>query len=269
MLKQPSLLDLLTGPPPPPPPSKEDLLGLLKDAREERQKVFDEEGYFAATRRAQMEAISGLFGGGSSPPPPSPSASRAPSLAPAMQVSPTSGPSAAAAERVAPCARDEPGCVESDLQASRTSGTAYMVPWAFPVGPKGISRAAEELQRALKRQGGGQVRTRPAGGSSLFVTASFGWGPLGLPLFHDDFEFLLDDSGATDVPGAQTFGHATFRAAASSDGFPFSTSRSGAIRNRDRLLRVRKELFGRSAWRCDCPEELGAFGDLKCAVFCT
>ena len=65
-----------------------------------------------------------------------------------------------------------------------------------------------------------------------------------------------------------SFGHAEFRAAASTDGFPFSSSRRGAIRNRERLLRVRKDLFGRPGWRCDCPESLNPISSVSCALFC-
>ena len=260
-LKQPSLLDFLTGPPPPPPPTKEDLENLLRDAREERKKTFESEGYWAATRKAQSEAVAGLFGGGPPPPP-----ARSPSSSAPPQRQASSGMTdAASGDRISPaaCAPTEPGCLQSDLLESKKSATAYMVPWAFPT-KGGTAAAAQQLRGALKQQGAQSVDTQPAGGGALRVKARFGFGPLGLPLFHDSVEFILSDEG----PAGPVYGKAMFRAAAETDGFPFSNSRMGVVRNRERLLLVRKQLFGRPGWRCGCPEELSPIEGARCALFC-
>jgi hypothetical protein len=72
----------------------------------------------------------------------------------------------------------------------------------------------------------------------------------------DDAEFLLRGSTVA------------FRAAASSDGFPFSNAEAAVERNRERLLRVRGRLFNKSGWSCGCPPDANPIDAARCALFC-
>ena len=258
--------------------------GILRSAAEERERVFEEEGYFEAVQRAQREAILGVFGVKPPPPPPRLEAAIG-GVAGAARDAGTAAPPAA-------CAKKEPGCLQTQSSAARASNSGYMVLWAFPAD-KGVAKAVDELKRVLKSQGGFQVKSEQAGGGAVRVRARFNAGVFGAQLLSrdlvDDVEFLL--SPPFTSAATSTYGTASFRAAASGDGFPFSTSERGLERNRERLLQVRtrlletsgcdlplrivalpqvrKRLFEKSGWVCACADDLNPLAAAKCALTCS
>lgn len=145
--------------------------------------------------------------------------------------------------------------METDAAHARAVKSGLMVPWGWATRPRGAEAAAEELRKALNREGAKSVRVTTAG-DGLRVSASFAAGPFGFIV--DEAEFVL----ATD-------GTAAFRAASSSAGlFPFSSSEKARDRNRDRLLRVRRRLFDKNGWTCGCPSNANPFAGVRCALFC-
>ncbi|KAL1510597.1 hypothetical protein AB1Y20_006898 [Prymnesium parvum] len=245
--------------PPPPPPANSDVMDSIAAAAEERRRIYDEQGYFAAVRKAQGEAIAGVFG--ISPPPPPPPPRRPP---------PAAGAAAAAPARPAACAASEPGCLQTDRKASSATPSGFMAPWAFPAA-RGVEQAQADLIKALRAEGGRDVRAQPAGGGAVRVRASFSAGVFGAVLLSrdltDEVEFVLSPPPSK---GARSqFGTASFRAAASGTGFPFSTSERGVERNRERLLKVRKRLFEKNGWVCGCEEDLNPLEAFLCSLTCS
>ena len=145
-----------------------------------------------------------------------------------------------------------------------------MVPWAFPAD-KGVAKAVDALKKTLKSFGGFDVRSEQAGGGAVRVRARFNAGVFGARLLsrdlRDDVEFLISPPSADGT--ASAYGTASFRAATSGDGFPFSTAEKGRERNRERLLQVRKRIFEKSGWVCACPEDLNQLAAAKCALSCS
>jgi hypothetical protein len=222
----------------------------------------DELGFFEAANKAQMEAIGGLFGFKPPPPPPPPVPSSPPRAS--SPSSPTEAPQAAVGT-VAPlapaeCGLREPGCLQSNAAAAKAAASGVMTPWGWDGASKDARTAAKELEKALQREGATQVETTRAAADAptdtYLVRASFDGAPFGLA--RDSCEFVLSD------------GVAAFRAASSSGGvYPFSSSSTALKRNRERMLRVRARLFGRSGWMCACPPTLDPFASAKCSLLCS
>ena len=233
----------------------------LQRARADR----NEKNYFESARKAQFEALGGLFGFNPPAPPayfmtPPPPPTAAP-LAGAVSGGAVSGgagaqggsASAVSGVSIAPraCKPSEPGCLQSDRAMATAARTAYMVPWTAP-SSLGADAAAVQLQRALRSEGGTEIRVASAANGARRVTAQFAAGPLGLPVVTDEIEFVIAGS------------FASFRASASGAPWPFSTPETATQRNRARLLRVRGQLFASHGWSCACPPDAG----LSCTLFC-
>ena len=93
---------------------------LLRTAAEERERIFEEEGYFEAVQKAQREAIAGVFGIKPPAPPPRPAAG----------AKAGTGQAAAGAGSAAPpasCAKKEPGCLQTDAAAAQASKSVTSV----------------------------------------------------------------------------------------------------------------------------------------------
>ena len=158
------------------------------------------------------------------------------------------------------CAAKEPGCVETDRANAKSVKSSLMVGWSYPSG-KSASTAAAELVKALKRQGGRDIVVKQLAGDVSRVSARFKGGSAANQLLgaaiNDDAEFLLAAHAVA------------FRASSSSDGFPFSTAEAAAARNRERLLKVRSQLFGsKYGWSCSCPTDADPISAAKCALLC-
>ena len=233
----------------------------LQRARADR----NEKDYFESARKAQFEALGGLFGFNPPAPPayfmtppPPPTAAPSDGAVSSGVVSGGAGmqggsASAVSGVSIAPraCAPSELGCLQSDRARATAARTAYMVPWTAP-SSLGADAAAVQLQRALRAEGGTEIRVASAANGARRVTAQFAAGPLGLPVMTDEIEFVIVGSLAS------------FRASASGAPLPFSTPETATQRNRARLLRVRGQLFASHGWSCACPPDAG----LSCTLFC-